>query len=920
MILPNGTFVGPYEIVAWLGAGGMGVVYRARDSRLGREVAIKMIPEAAALDVSRVERFEQEARAAGQLNHPNIVAVYDVGTDAGTPYIVSELLDGESLRQLLARGALPSRKAIDYARQIAEGLAAAHDKAIVHRDVKPDNLFVTYDGRVKILDFGIAKLIGPGDDPAPHVGSPTDTAPGTVVGSVGYMSPEQVRGEIVDTRSDIFSCGTVLYEMLTGRPAFTRVSVAEAMVAVLNEEPPQPLPPTVPPSLARIVSRCLEKARQARFQSARDLAFSLEGLSGTDITRVPDELPGARGLRWYRRSASPWVVAGALALGLALGALRGTSNQPVPSGPNLRLSMELGAAGPLRRVNAQFGGAVTLSADGSAMAFVAQEGEAAAQIYLRRFDQLEAVPLSGSGGALAPFFSRDGRWIGFFASGKLKKIAVTGGAAISLADAPSQRGGTWSPDGTIVFSPDGAPGTRLMRVSSDGGPAEAITSLVDGETVQFWPQVLPGGKAVLYTSGGATGTFNDARLIVQPLPTGMPKVVQRGAFHGRYLASGQVSPGGSVTDGGHLVYIRDGTLFAAPFDLTRMEVTGLPVPALEGVASNALTGGAQFSASDTGMFVYLPGAMVGGGTPFGWMNADGKTSALPPAHTAWLNVRFAPDGRRLALEIREGQSAIWILDWARESLMRLTLDQADSRSPVWTPDGLRITFSNNSAGRSTPNLYWQRVDGAGDAQRLTNSTNLQVPGSWHPSGQVLAFEEATPTSDRDLMILPLTGNDAKGWTPGTPRVFVGGPTRDVNPSFSPDGRWLAYASNESGRMEVYVRPFPGPGGKWLVSTGGGSHPVWSRTKPELFFAADDQMMVASYTVEGNAFRAGRPRLWSEGRFQTRGPNRMFDLHPDGERFALAPAASMPGRSRPDTVVFIVNFFDELRRVAASTLR
>jgi serine/threonine-protein kinase len=411
-------------------------------------------------------------------------------------------------------------------------------------------------------------------------------------------------------------------------------------------------------------------------------------------------------------------------------------------------------------------------------------------------------------------------------------------------------------------------------------------------------------------SGGTAGAFDDANIVVQPLPAGARKIVQRGGYHGRYLPSG------------HLVYIHDGTLFAAPFDLDRLEVTGQPVPALEGVTSNSGSGSAQFTVSATGTLVYLPGQSTSGGVPIQWMNHEGKTTPLRATPANWFDPYFAPDGRRLAVDILDGNGRdVWVYEWARDTLTRLTFDPADDRKPVWTPDGRRIVFASSRADKSTLNLYWQRSDGTGDAQRLTESKNPQQPASWHPSGKFLAFEESNPQTSYDLMILSMEGDETSGWKPGKPTVFLNSPFGEREPMFSPDGRWLAYWSNETGRNEVYVRPFPGPGGKWQISTGGGNYPTWSRTKHELLYGAPSaQVMVAAFTVEGDSFRAEKPRLWSEGRFVPRTNNRSFDLHPDGARFALAPVTQEPGGAKQDHVTFIFNFFDELRRVAPVTTR
>ena len=902
MKVATGTHIGPYEIVGWLGAGGMGEVYRARDARLGREVAIKLLPEAFATDASRLHRFAQEARAAGQLNHPNILVVYDIGTHAGAPYIVSELLEGESLGRVLEGGAQSARKAIDYARQAAEGLAAAHEGGIVHRDVKPDNLFITNDGRVKILDFGIAKLTQPRDDAAPHTGVRTETADGMVVGTVGYMSPEQVRGEAVDARSDIFNVGAILYEMLTGHRAFARETTVETMAAILKEDPENRLSTTGFPALERIVARCLEKAREARFQSARDLAFALECLSGTTATAASGPAI-TRPIRLWRR-ALPWGLAGTLGVALTLVLVFRPPSPAVPASAPVVLSAELGGVSLSNSINEVFGHSMSISPQGDVVVFVAEKSTGDSyQLYVLRLNQLQAAPLAGTDGAASPFFSPDGLWIGFFAGGVLKKIAVTGGAAVQLADASaSPRGGAWSEDGMIVFSPRQTAGTRLLRVSAAGGKAEPLGSFLEGEVIQAWPQVLPGGKGVLYTGGSVPGGYNDANLMVQPLPGGAPKVIYRGGYHGRYLPSG------------HLVYIHDGTLFAAPFDLDRLKVTGQSEPALEGVMSNVTTGGAQFAVSANGTLLYRPRPRTRAAVQLNWMDREGNTTPLPIAPANVLNLAFARDGR-LAMEIRDGPSDIWIYG---DKLRRLTSDPVRAIRPAWTVDGRRIVFASARGDKSTLNLWWQRADGAGDAQRLTNSKNLQQPGSWHSSGDYLAFEEQNPKTSFDLMILPMNGEDASGWRPGEPTVFLNSPAVEVDPAFSPDGRWLAYSSNESGRMEVYARPFPGPGRPSKISTDGGVMPIWSRTKREIFYGhgLDGQIMVAPYAVEGDSLRAEKPSLWSEGRYQFRGPNRMFDLHPDGERFALAPAAPSAG----DHVTFVFNFFEKLRGIAPATSR
>jgi serine/threonine-protein kinase len=595
----------------------------------------------------------------------------------------------------------------------------------------------------------------------------------------------------------------------------------------------------------------------------------------------------------------------ALGVGVTLGAL--WPRPAPPPSPPLRLSAELGADASLVTGGIGDGAAAVLSPDGALLAFAAGKGpNALPQLYVRRLEELQASPLPGTEGAHNPFFSPDGKWIAFFAERKLKKVAVTGGAVVTLCEAPDDRGGSWGVDGTIVFTPRGPGG--LSRVSSAGGTPEVLTTPDPSVEMHRWPQVLPGGRAVVYTAGVRRG-FEDAAIAVQPLPGGPKKVLVQGGYHGRYLPSG------------HLVYIREGTLFAAAFDLDRLQVTGEAVPVLEGVMSSSGFAGAQFAHSDRGALVYLPGGSVDAEFSIHWMDSAGKTEPLRDVPSAYGDLSFSPDGRRLAMDLRDGSqsSDVWVYEWGRDTFSRLTFDTGEDTMPVWTPDGRRIVLASRRADKGTSNLYWQWADGTGDAERLTESKNMQYPGSWHPSGKFLAFSEFSPqTSTFDVMILPMEGSEASGWKPGEPTVFLNAPFIENNPKFSPDGRWLAYESNESGRVEVYVRPFPGPGGKWQVSTDGGNVPMWSRAGRELFYRGlDESIMVAPYTDDGESFRADKPRFWSEGRLSVRSntQRRNFDLHPDGQRVAVIGAPQGQSEIKRDKVVFILNFFDYLRRIA-----
>ncbi len=727
-----------------------------------------------------------------------------------------------------------------------------------------------------------------------------------ILGTVSYMSPEQVRGEPLDARSDIFSVGIVLREMLTGRQPFHRGTTADTMAAILKEEPSGGLPATVPPALERIVSRCLEKSREARFQSARDLAFGLQFLSGTG-TALPAP-PNTRRLTSVDRFL-PWTVAGAVSVALAVSVAGWAPWTPAPSREPLRLIANLGGEAPLAPLNVQYGNAVELSPDGSTIAFVARASAATPPLlYVRRLNQTRATALAGTEDAISPFFSPDSKWIAFFANTKLKKVAATGGAAIVIADALSSRGGSWAPDDTIVFQADNQPNRPLLRVSANGGTAVALPALADGEVTEVWPQMLPSGNALIYTSSVVDGAYNDANVMGRLLPDGPPKVIVRGGYHGRALPSGQ------------LIYMHDNTLFAAPFDTVRLEITAPAVPALEGVMSNGLTGGAQFSVSNDGTLVYLPG-LSEGGTRLQWMDRTGKTTTLRGTVANWFTPAFSPDGARVAMEITErtAQGDIWVYEPARDAMTRLTTNVARDTRPVWTPDGLRVAFASDQAAPGTPNLYIEPADGSREAERLTTSSNTQQPGSWHPSGKFLAFEEMNPVTRMDVMILPIEHDGQSHWKAGFATAFVNTTRMEWDPAFSPDGRWIAYASWESpADGEVFVQPFPGPGPKVQVSIGGGESPVWSRTKHELLYGADGQIMTVSYTTDGGSFKPSAPRAWSPGRYQTRGRVVMFDLHPDGERVALAPASEAPNGGKQDQAVFVFNFFDELKRLTRST--
>jgi len=939
MALSPGDRLGPYEISGTLGAGGMGEVYRARDTALNRAVALKILPDAFASDPDRLARFTREAQTLAALNHPAIAQIYGIHTGpVGPPRgghhevraLVMELVEGEDLAERLARGPLPMEEALTAAMQIAEAMESAHEQGIIHRDLKPANIKLRPDGSVKVLDFGLAKALDQGSgfrDQGQGSGtaslSPTITSPalmtgvGMLLGTAAYMSPEQAKGRQADKRSDIWAFGCVLFEMLTGRPLFTGETVTEVLASVMKDKPAlAAVPSDTPRSVRQLLARCLDRDPRQRLRDIGEarilLAAALTGadesiaplaqaLTPNDQPQTTNHQPPTTNRQWL-----PWTVAAASTAAAIVLAILRVPWQATPPPTPVRLSTEIGVDASLVT---ELGAAAVLSPDGTRLAFIGQTAAGQpSQLYLRRLSALQATAVTGTVGARDPFFSPDGQWVGFFADGKLKKVSVAGGAPIVLADAPGSRGGTWADDGTIVFQPSNAAGTNvgsLMRVPASGGTVERVIPLADKEVTQRWPQVLPGG-AVLFTSHGSTTLgYEGASIVVQTPPDGQRKTLIRGGYYARYLPTG------------HIVYVHEGTLFAAPFDPSRLELTGAAVPIVEGVTTNASFGGAQFAVSASGTLVYLPGDVrtrASEITPLLLVDRTGKSTTLRATPAAWLDLAFAPDGKHLVAAIGdESNVGLWTLDTTRDTLSRLTFGEDTEINAAWSPDGSRVAYV---MGLIDSDIYWQRADGAGSVQRLTRRPGSKRGLSFHPNGKVLAYSEYNPQSNNiwDVMLLPLEGSEADGWKPGEPKSFLATPNIERYPAFSPDGRWIAYASDETGRSEVYVRPYPGPGGKWQISTNGGSWPSWSRVGPELVFeapaAGDLQLMVAPYSAKGDAFVAERPRPWTSARI---GP-RSWSLHPDGSRVAASPPVEQLFVKR-DTVVLFLNFFDEVRRRA-----
>ncbi|MEP6707320.1 MAG: protein kinase [Pyrinomonadaceae bacterium] len=902
MTIVAGTKLGRYEIRSKIGEGGMGEVYRAHDEKLHRDVAIKVLPSTLTQDPDRLRRFEQEAQAAGALNHPNILAVHDVGIHEGSPYLVAELLEGEELREQLNDGALPSRKAIDYAQQIAQGLAAAHEKGIIHRDLKPENLFVTTGGRVKILDFGLAKLRPQRNEVmSSEIATQKQiTNPGTVMGTVGYMSPEQVRGHDADHRSDIFSFGSILYEMLSGQRAFRRETMAETMTAILKEDPPE-LNETnakINPQLEKIINRCLEKRPEQRFHSAHDLGFALEALStpsGSQATALvlPSITEGQNGkvkAAIFSNVRVAWTAAIVLLLAL-LAAL------PFVIAYLRRAPVEVRAIRsfilPPEKSSFDFGrnGAnITVSPDGRRLAFVAAIADGRNLLWVRSLDALSARPLAGTEGASFPFWSPDSRFLGFFAGGKLKKIDAAGEPPLTLCSAGEGRGGTWNHDGVIVFAPQqlGA----LYRVSESGGASTPVTKVLE-TTVggsHRWPYFLPDGQHFLYL-GGRGSTSETTAIYVASLESQESKLLLHANSKAEYAQ-------------GHLLFLRDGTLMAQPFDAKRLEATADAFSIAEQIQTPAgLTMGGIFSVSENGVLAYQTGAAIGG-SQLTWFDRSGKPLSVLGDLALYSNLRLSPDGKRLTVNITDpqtGLSDIWLYEVARGLKTRFTFDPSEERGAVWSPDGSRIVFASNRKGNF--DLYQKATSVVGSEELLLESNANKFASSFSPDGRFLLHSTADPKAKLDLWVLPLEG-DRK------PFPYLTTEFAETAGQFSPNGRWIAYSSDESGRNEIYVAPFPSPVGKRQISTAGGSAPKWRGDGKEIFYrAAENKLMAVEVNGEGASLEVGA--VWALFEARPGGPGNVYDVTADGQRFLVNTALEQKAPSAPITLV--INWTADLKR-------
>jgi serine/threonine-protein kinase len=893
-----------YRIVSRIGSGGMGEVWRARDDRLDRDVAIKVLPASFAADADRLRRFEQEARATSALNHPNILTIYDIGEHDGTPYIVAELLEGDELRAQLDGTPLPVRKSLEYARQIASGLAAAHERGIIHRDLKPENVFVTKDGRVKILDFGLAKLIEPPDRTPPGEDAPTrrvSTEPGVVMGSPGYMSPEQLRGAAIDNRSDIFAFGAILYEMLSGVRAFRGGSTAETISSILREDPPDisATNRSVSPALERIVRRCLEKNPEERFHSAGDLAFAIEAISATSGQTGSDAMTAVLGTTAPRLAAErrgsrgwlPWTIAAVLLLTtlalvpFAVAYLRRTE----PMRPVVRFQIPAPANTGLNLIRLP---AVAISPDGSTLVFAATEN-GVSHLYLRRSDDVAIKPLAGTDGASDPVFSPDGKWISFVADSNIKKVTLDG-AVTPIVKVGDARGVTWDGNDALIYSPE--PTAALFRVSASGGEPQQISQLDAGkkERSHRWPVVLPNGKAVLFTVGtqDSPDSYEASNIEAVVLATGERRVILQGASMARYSPTGD------------LIFARGGTLYAIPFDQDTLATRGTPTAVLQGVSGDQTTGAVHFTIAGDGTLAFVPGGNGANMRRIVWADRAGGVQPLNLPPNQYNDLRISPDGTRAALIVGSVLNGdVWVYDFAKGTSTRLTFT-SNNASPYWSPDGKYVYYSEVHPSGQWTKLFRKPADGSRDAEQVGDINSTAFIKAIGPDGLTAVIDCDMNTSRGNIWQVPLTlGAQAI--------PLVSTQFNEFAAALSPDGRWLAYQSNESGRAEVYVRDLSGSGGRWQVSTSGGEEPHWSHDGRVLYYRNNDQFMSVAVTTHPS-FEAAAPQNLFGGLFDARTVSGVsYDVAPQGNRFLMLRLADEG--APPAQVEVVLNWASELRK-------
>ena len=907
-----GRTLGHYRIVEKVGAGGMGVVYRAHDDRLDRDVAIKVLPEAVAENAERLARFEREAKLLASLSHQNIATLYGVEEDEGRRLLVMELAEGETLAARINRGPIPIEDVLDWARQIAEGLEAAHSNGIIHRDLKPANVMLSPEGSIKILDFGLAKALQPETGDVDFNESPTltaqMTAKGVLVGTAAYMSPEQARGKRADKRADNWAFGCVLYEMLTGSKAFEGDDASQTMAAILRDDPDwDALPPATPAHIRRLLGRCLVKKPHDRLHDIADARIELASIPGDiDSQRV-----SGTNSRIGRSSTSWFLLALVAVLGpLALLGLWSLVDRKDPP-PVIRSQMSVkpadwlgsdpgfGATSETFRLSHT---SLALSPDGLSLVFSGGI-ETNSRLYLRTLDDASARPIEGTEGAVGPFFSPDGQWIGFWAGRSLKKVRTNGGSATAICSFRSRPSGVfWGGDGTIYLGQKNGP---ILQVASEGGETVKATVLSEGETSHRHPHLLPDGDTLLFTTdGGADAESHARRIVAKSLESGGRKIVVENGADGRYSSTG------------HLLFCRLGHLLAVPFDLERLKVTGGAEVVLESVrqAVNAShvnydTFSAQYAVSSSGTLAYIPGGVwADAERSIVWVDREGREESLPIPPGPIVNVRVSPDGKRIAY-VSSGFKGgeVWVYEIARGTLTRITHHPGEDLWALWTPGGSRITFSSVRSSKRF-RMYWVPVDGTGSPELFADAES-GIAASWSPDGQTLAFLQGNDSGSFDVWML----QPGKQSTP-----FIESAHKMGWPSFSPSGEWLAYSSFESGQAEVYVTPYPGPGSRIQISNDSGLEPSWSPDGGQLYYLtpAFEEGTISMWAVdvtEKPRFEPGRPRLLFEGPYLNFTPLRGYDVSPDGRRFLMITKNQRP--HVPVThIEMVFNWFTELERL------
>ena len=898
MALSPGTRLGPYEIISAIGAGGMGEVYRARDTKLGRDVAIKVLPDAFATDAERLARFRREAQVLASLNHPNIGHIYGLEGDT-IQALVLELIDGPTLADRIAQGPLPPVEAVPIARQVAEALEAAHEAGIIHRDLKPANIKVRDDGTVKVLDFGLAKAAA-SDSAADPMNSPTLTARatqlGTILGTAAYMSPEQAKGRATDKRGDIWAFGAVLYEMLTGRRAFEGEDVSETLASVLRQDIDlAALPSSTPQVLRELIARCLERDPKRRLRDIGEARLQLETPAAVAGPRAAP--PAAAVGTPTNRFGLVHAVAGVLLIALTVVGGYGGAPSLIRHRPS-RVSRS--RFHPMSSLRLIIHPVIAVSDGGSRMALVANR-KGVDQLYVRPINEFEPRLIAGTDDASSPFFSPDGTWIAFFAGGKLKKVPADGGPVITLAEnATDNRGGIWLDDDTIIYTP--GPATPIYRVSAAGGTPVAASTIDEAkhERTHRWPEMLPDGKTVLVTVGSVEhpDDYDDATIEAIRLDTGARTTVLKAGRTARY-----VSPG-------TLLFLRGKVLYAVPFDAGTLAVKGTPVPVIDGISGDVTTGSAHYAVAKNGTLVFVPGDPSGGNRQLVWVDKQGKATPVDVETAHYGDPHVSPDGRRVAVAVVAGASVrdIYVIDTVVGTSSRLTFGGVDNRTPIWMHDGRRLVYIAYDRAKNVSAIMTKSADGSGDEQKVVEVSGQAYAEELTRDDATLLFSANSSTARGKFEIFRLT------LQPGsTPTQEISAVGDAQNASLSPDGKWLAYYSAESGHPEVYVQSFTSKGSRAQVSSAGGLEPHWAPDGSALYYQQFDGVMRVPIEA-GSAFTPGKAQMLFNGSaMQAQSDSgQTYDIDPKGARFLMLRPAT-EGAPTPDVHV-IFNWFDELAKI------